>query len=137
MTLLEKITIEPVPEGFSKVDGTSVEEVLGILESKGINRYLVHPSERHFDEDRQHTIILTRADYHRLMHERTFGEAEFRGPGITHAGLFCDARYSDGQTTKSEITQMRLFHAMFAPEDHYFLEVNGIKVADAIKPYEG
>ena len=136
MASLEKITIEPVPEGFSKVEGTSVEEVLEILEGKGINRYLVHPSGRHFDEDRQHTIILTREDYHRLMHEKTFGEAESRGPGITFGGLFCDAKYSNGQATKSEITQLRLYHPFFAPEDTDFLKANGIGAADAMKPYE-
>ncbi|GEM_PF-7100211 len=133
--ILGKKTIEPVQEGFSKVEGTSIEEVLGILDGKGINRYLAFPSGRHFDEDRQHTIILTRADYHRLMKEKTFGEVDFRGPGITYAGLFCDARYSNGQIMKSEITQLRLYHPFFAPEDTDFLEANGIKRYDAMKPY--
>ena len=63
----KKITVEPGIEGFHKVEGTSVEEVIKILEEKGMNIFLVHPSEHHFDEDREHTIILTRAEYHQLI----------------------------------------------------------------------
>ncbi len=134
---IEKITIEPVPEGFSKLDGTSVEDVLKILEEEGISTYFVFPSIIDFEKDRQHTIILNRADYHMLMKKKTFGDLVVRADGLSYGGFFRDAKYSNGQTTKSETTQLRLCMPSFAPQDTDFLEANGIRLVDAMRPYEG
>lgn len=134
---LPKVTTEPVPAGFHKISGTSVEEVIEILEREGISHYFVHPAGRHFDEERQHTIILTRHDYVRLSVQRTFGEVEIRGLGATYIGLFRDAVYSNGRSTLAEITQLRLYHPFFSSDDHDFLEANGITAADAMRPYPG
>ncbi len=131
--MLEKITIEPVPEGFTKVSGVSVEDTLKILEERGINRYLVFPGDPKFDAEREHIIILPYLDYHKLSVERCFGEIELRVTGLTHVGLYCYAEYSDGKTKVRESTQLRMFHPFFSPKDGDFLEVNDISSIEAMK----
>lgn len=134
MPQLEKITIEPVPEGFTKLEGTSVEEVLEILAGEKIDKYLVFPWSMKAKDERAHTIILTRADYHQLIEEGIFGGVEFWGGGVSYAGLYREAKYGNGQVILSELTHLRLCVPAYAPEDHYFLEVNGLTLAEAMKP---
>ncbi|MDO8509106.1 MAG: hypothetical protein Q7S27_05485 [Nanoarchaeota archaeon] len=131
--MLEKITIEPVPEGFTKVSGVSVGDTLKILEEKGINRYLVFPRDPKFDTEREHIIILPYLDYCKLSVGRCFGEIEWRGVGSTYVGLYCDAEYSNGKTKVHESTQLRMFHPFFSPKDWDFLEANGISTFEAMR----
>jgi len=131
----EKVIIKPVPKGFRKIDGASVEDTLGILEEKGIDRLLCHPRYTIRDIFREHIIILTRADYHRFMGDGTFGEVEV-GFGITNAGLYSHATYTDGNVERSEHTQLRLFNLEFSREDAEFLVINNLKLREAMAPYK-
>lgn len=133
--MLEKITIEPIPEGFIRVSGVSVEDVLKTLEEKEMNRYLVFPRDPKFEAEREHVVILPYLDYRALSVDRCFGEIQKFGIGASFVGLYCYAEYSDGETKIQESTQIRMFHPFFSPEDGDFLEVNGIKAIEAIKLY--
>ena|SRR3989344_511114 len=142
MTSIKKIKIEPVTEGFTKIDGESVEDVIKTLQEKGIERLLCYPGST-FDF-RNHVIILTQADYNALMKE---GDWEFRvSPFISKAGLYADARYKpiDYTCVKEswiiregyaiEQTQLRPCSPEIAPEDSKFLIVNKIRLGDAMNP---
>ncbi len=141
MTITEKIQIDPVPEGFIKKAGRSVEDVLEILQAKEIDRLLCHP-DKGVGDFRRHVIILTRSDYGRLMQEGDFGEVKTSGGGFSYAGLYARATYqgspckdSDAEEFAIEDTQLRLFNPMIAPQDWDFIEVNGIRASEAMKPF--
>ena len=136
----EKIRIEPVREGFTRVDGESVEDVLKILEGKGIENILCYcPSIHDF---RRHAIILTQADFNRLKEENHF-TFEIRG-GLSTIGLYASARYRpldysahhklelvDGCAV--EYTQLRSCCPEVSPEDGEFLQVNNLRLHEAWK----
>lgn len=145
---MNKIQIEPVPEGYTKVSGQSVEDVLEILEAKGINKIFCRPYVVGYEEIfRKHIIILRRSDYDRLNREGDFGLIDARGGSLSNVGFYCNAKYKidDFSRIKSkeiknpfpeEQTQLRMFCASFSADDSTFLIVNNLELPEAMEVYE-
>lgn len=142
MNDLEKIEIEPLQQGFTKVDGKSIEDVLQILQDRGIDKILCYLNNLH--DFRNHVVILTQSDYEILMRDHSF---EFAMPaGLSSSGLYAKARYEpqDYKSVKErwifsggyviEQTQLRPCSLNVSPQDAKFLEVNKISLAEAWNP---
>ena len=85
-----KIEKSPLPEGYTRIRGQSVEDVLKVLEEKGITKLLCSPMKNDF---RGHLIILTRSDYERLIKEGDLGKPTIYGGSFSDRGLNIFAKY--------------------------------------------
>ncbi|MFH1439638.1 MAG: hypothetical protein ABIG89_03665 [Candidatus Woesearchaeota archaeon] len=141
MTIDKRIdSLKPIPERFTKIDGTTVEDVLKILEEKGITKYLCYYStDRDF---RRHTIIINAWDYDTLYKNGLFGELDSRGNALSCVGFWFDAKYKldDFSRLESgevevpypiEMTQIRRIIIGFSREDSLYCEVNNISTTEA------
>ena len=141
----QKVEIEALPDGLTKTDGNSIEEILEILRAKGVWRILCYPYMRR-GEFRRHEVILTRSDYEMLAEDGCFGEITNDGPALSSVGLHVLARYqADSFDTLRmhrikeafpvERTQLRKCQPAHSPYDGDFLELNQLRLADAMNPY--
>jgi len=141
----ERIEIEPVLDGFDKIDGISIEDVLTILDSKRIHKILCYPHKR-WGEFRRHLIILTRSDYEMLAEDGCFGEITTDGPSLPSVGLHLTAKYKAKdfdvllrhgitEAYPTEKIQLRKCSPVVSPEDGDFLEMYGISLTESVRPY--